>query len=279
MKRCTRSVLQRRAELARTDSGHQHAEGEDPTRGAVAVGERQTGLVERLHHTGLPRDADSAARQHERTLWFVGHRSYASVIRTATISAGGGGVERGERKALLAESLRANAADRPRSRHRSWPPSPSATPFARRPCRCELVREGASVDEQAAGHGHEHADDPEQEWCWFGPSGTQDAQHRPGCRDQRPARTRRSPHRSRSRPSCSVIRLGFELRIRASRRRRVIARPRRLSRAALPAAPPPAASRPAAEGGSSHSVLFGRPNTESRSSPPHRSLGSTASAT
>ena len=75
------------SELARTNARHQHPEGEDPTRCAVAVGERQTGFVERLHDTGLPRNANSAARQHQRALWFGGHRSYASLTRTTPMRA------------------------------------------------------------------------------------------------------------------------------------------------------------------------------------------------
>ena len=75
MKRRTGSVLQRLPSSLGGTPDISMPRVKIPPGGAVAVGEREPGLVERLHHTGLPRDADSAARQHERTPWFVGHES------------------------------------------------------------------------------------------------------------------------------------------------------------------------------------------------------------
>ena len=85
MKRRTSQRPPAPAELGRSNARHQHAEGEDPAGGAVAVGELEPGLVERLDHAGLPGDADPAARQHQRPLWFAGHEGQASSSMTAAI--------------------------------------------------------------------------------------------------------------------------------------------------------------------------------------------------
>ena len=56
------------AQRRRLHPGQQHAEGEDAARGAVAVIEAQAGLVEGLHHAGLPCHSHASAGHDQRPL-------------------------------------------------------------------------------------------------------------------------------------------------------------------------------------------------------------------
>ena len=276
MKRRTRSVLQRRpSSLGRTPDINIPSVKIPPDVPSPWANVRPASssacTTPACHATRIPPPASTSARCGSS-----GTGRYASVSRTAAISAGGGGIERGEREALLAESLRANAADRPRSRHRSWPPSPSAAPSARRPCDASSSRRAPSTS-RPPDTAMNMPMIRNRNGAGSARPGAQDAQHRPGCRDQRQPRHGRRPT-DRDRGLVQHIRLWCELRIRASRCDAVIARPRRaLGRRHFSGTTSSGESpgRPRADRATP--CCSGRPNTEPRSSPPQRSPGSTAS--